>query len=46
MGKRRYKTIKEAEDTARHQITENNAPELKVYACAACMGWHLTKKKN
>jgi hypothetical protein len=43
-GKRKYATEGEALATAAHQIATANAPkELRVYRCAWCDAWHLTK---
>ena len=46
-GKNRYPSKKEAEAIAEEQeiIFANQDLELKVYLCANCGGWHLTRKK-
>ena len=43
-GKKRYATKYEAERVAAHQKLENRAPNLRVYRCPDCGGWHLTKQ--
>jgi hypothetical protein len=43
-GKRAYYTREEAEQTAAHQMAENEAPQLDIYRCPENeYVWHLTR---
>lgn len=46
-GKNRYSSKREAETVAREQeiIFASDDLELKVYLCASCSGWHLTRRE-
>ncbi|MGN0070222.1 MAG: hypothetical protein ACI361_00100 [Atopobiaceae bacterium] len=43
--KRRYATAVEAKKAAAHGAHKKDAPQLYVYACPYCGGWHLTHRK-
>ena len=43
--KRRYATAVEAKKAAAHGAHKQDAPQLYVYACPYCGGWHLTHRK-
>ena len=47
-GKNCYKSREEAEIVAREQeiIFETNDLKLKVYRCANCNSWHLTRSSD
>jgi hypothetical protein len=42
--KRRYRSEQEAREAARQQMRMNlDAPDLEIYECLWCRGWHLTR---
>jgi hypothetical protein len=49
-GKVRHKTEEAARHAARQSMLFRDAPQLEVYYCLYCYGWHLTsridKRKN
>lgn len=46
-GKRMHEREAEARATAKHQMSQENAPaHLKTYRCLYCNAWHLTSKQT
>ena len=45
LSKKRYKSEKEALDTAEIQMLQNIGLELSVYKCDTCKYWHLTRRR-
>ncbi|MDQ3726599.1 MAG: hypothetical protein M3335_12050 [Actinomycetota bacterium] len=41
--KQRYRSEAEARDVAEQQMRQGS-PELKVYECIWCRGWHLARR--
>ena len=41
--KRKYRTEKQALESADYQMLINQGLELSVYKCERCRMWHLTK---
>ena len=42
--KRAYKTEREAEEVAAHQMSLHREKDLRVYECDQCYSYHLTSK--